>query len=368
MIKVVDLGWSISGGAQGAAPGPRVPASPGSLGSDLRSSALPLLAPPYSRERAIVRARGESGAIGLGEATPLAGRSIDTVEECARAVAALRGVLPIMLSPSSALAFAADLASAVAADAPAARFAIETALCDLVARTAGWPLARVLAPAPAPSVPINALCATPAEAIAAIARGITTIKIKTADAKLMRSVIGRGAHLRIDPNQAWPRDEVDARLAALAELGIEYVEEPARDFAKHVRAPMIVPLALDESLADRDRDAWLDDALASGAFAAVVIKPALVGGLAASIAIAERARMHGVDAVVTHSFDGAIATAAACELARAVHGSKAHGLDRPDLPAGAVPQLGANVARDSGRAGLGIPAAAPKPRALEASP
>jgi L-alanine-DL-glutamate epimerase-like enolase superfamily enzyme len=322
-----------------------------------------------ARPSAIVRARGESGAIGLGEATPLPGRSRDTVEDCARAVAAVRGVLPIALTPANALGYAADLAGAVAATAPAARFAIETALCDLVARTAGWPLARLLAPSPAASVPINALCASPAEAAAAIARGIGCVKIKqVAIARAVRSVIG-DASLRVDANQAWAARDVDKNLAELAAIGVEYVEEPARGW----RAKSAVPLALDESLADDDRDAWLDDALASGAFAAVVLKPALIGGLTAALALAARARAHGVDAVVTHSFDGAIATAAACELARAIGsmtrggGPRAHGLDRPDL-AGQVPQLGANVARDSGRAGLGIAAIAPRAAALEVSP
>jgi muconate cycloisomerase len=316
---------------------------------------------------AMVRARGASGAIGLGEATPLPGRSRDTVSDCARAVAALRGVLPLTLSPASALAFAGELAAAVAPDAPAARFAIETALCDVVARTAGWPLARVLGATPAPSVPLNALCASPAEAAAAIARGVATIKVKDPGlARAVREVIG-GAALRVDPNQAWSDGELDGRLELCAAIGVEYVEEPTPG-TRAIRTRRAVPLALDESLADPARDAWLDDALASGAFAAVVLKPALVGGLAASLAIAERAHAHGVAAVVTHSRDGAIATAAACELARVVHTRLAHGLDRPDLPPGAVPQLGAAVARDSGRAGLGIAAAPPRAHALEASP
>jgi o-succinylbenzoate synthase len=329
-----------------------------------------------ARPAAIVRARGESGAIGLGEATPLPGRSPDTVEDCARAVAALRGVLPITLSPKSAVGFAADLATAVAANAPAARFAIETALCDLVARTAGWPLARLLAPLPGPaaSVPINALCATPAAAVAAVARGIRCVKVKAKDdldlVRAIRAEIGPGVAIRVDANQAWSATDSVARLEQLAALGVEYVEEPTAGLARTLRAPLAAPIALDESLVDPELDAWLDDALASRAIAALVLKPALIGGLSACLALAGRARAHGVGAVVTHAFDGAIATAAACELARAVSEGQtlAHGLDRPDLPAGAVPQLGLAVARDSGRAGIGILAPSPRAGQLEVSP
>jgi L-alanine-DL-glutamate epimerase-like enolase superfamily enzyme len=347
-----------------------------------------------ARPAAIVRARGESGAVGLGEAQPLPGRSPDTVDDCARAVAALRGVLPITLAPKSAVGFAADLASAVASSAPAARFAIESALCDLVARTAGWPLARLLAPAPGPaaSVPINALCATPGEAIAAIARGIRCVKVKArGDLELVRAiraVLPPDVRLRVDANQAWSATESVARLEELAALGVEYVEEPTAGLARGLRAPLAAPIALDESLASIDSgdlDAWLDDALASRAIAALVLKPSLVGGLTACLALAGRARAHGVGAVVTHAFDGPIATAAACELARAIAGAgtappiasvtrggadhdMAHGLDRPDLPAGAVPQLGPASARDSGRAGIGILASPPRAAVMEVSP
>src|SRR5262245_36130280 len=339
MIKVVDIGCTV-----------RVIPSP---------------AEGTPRPSAVVSARGESGAIGLGEATPLPGRSPDTVDDCARAVAALRAVLPLTLSPASAVAFAAELASAVAGGAPAARFAIESALCDLVARTAGWPLARLLTAAPAPIVPINALCASADEARAAVARGVACVKLKLRgrlgeDPALARAVgdaIGASVALRVDANLAWPPAEIDLRLAALAAIGVEYVEEPAPGFARAVRAPLAAPLALDESLADADpgRDAWLDDALASGAIAAVVLKPSMIGGLAASLALAERARAHGVDAVVTHAVDGPLAVAGAWELAGAFRRARADGLDRhAGLAPGAVPQLAAAAVRDSGRPGIGV--------------
>ena len=330
---------------------------------------------PGSRPSARVAARGASGAVGLGEATPLPGRSPDTAEDCAAAVAALRAALPLPLSPHTALDAAADLAAAVAPDAPAARFAIETALVDLVARTTGVAMARLLAAAPARRIAVNALVADPAEAAAAVARGVGTVKLKLhggqgadlALARAVRAAIG-GARLRVDGNLAWPPGELDARLAALAALGVEYVEEPAPGVAAAARAPLAAPLALDESLADPEREAWLDRALGSRAIAAVVLKPTLLGGLAACLELAARARGHGVDAVVTHTFDGPVALAAACELARAIGGPRAHGVDRHPLLAGVVPQLVGAIARDSGLAGLGIPpppAARPAP---EASP
>jgi L-alanine-DL-glutamate epimerase-like enolase superfamily enzyme len=319
------------------------------------------------RPTALVVAHGASGAIGLGEAQPLPGRSRDTVADCAAAVAAVQGALPLPLSVTTALDAAAELAMAVAPRAPAARFAIETAILDLVARTTGRSLAAVLVEHPADQVATNALVRSAADAVAAVARGHATLKLKLAGdpiadlarARAIRAAIPRDIALRIDGNLTWPAAEVDARLAELAGLAVEYVEEPAPGFASTARSRRATPLALDDSLADADREAWLDDALTSGAIAAVVLKPTLLG-LIGCLDIARRATRAGVSAVVTHTFDGAIAMAAACELARAIGAMpgapiRAHGLaPHLHLPV-AVPQLRAPAwARDTGRPGLGL--------------
>ena len=319
------------------------------------------------RPTAIVIARGATGAIGLGEAQPLPGRSPDTVAECAAAVAAVQGALPLPLSPATALEAAGELAQAVAPRAPAARFAIETAILDLVARTIGRSLAAVLVEHPARQVATNALVRTAGDAAIAVARGHTTLKLKLAGdpvadlirTRAIRAAIPREVALRIDGNLTWAASEVDARLAELAGLAVEYVEEPAPGFAAAARRRRPTPLALDESLVDDHREDWLDDALRGGAIAAVVLKPALLG-LVASLTIARRATQLGVSAVVTHTFDGAIAVAAACELARAIAALpgaplRAHGLAPHSQLTVEVPQLRAPAwACDIGRPGLGL--------------
>jgi L-alanine-DL-glutamate epimerase-like enolase superfamily enzyme len=83
----------------------------------------------------------------------------------------------------------------------------------------------------------------------------------------------------------------------------------------------------------------------------------MLGGLARCLALAARARAAGVDAVVTHSFDGPIATAAACELALALAPRRAVGLDRHVglVPWGIdVPHLASSVVIDQRRPGIGI--------------
>src|SRR5690348_9373711 len=75
------------------------------------------------RASLLFEVRSDRGAVGLGEAAPLPGMSIDTLEDAEEAIMALATRVPLDLGDRDG-AFA--IARAVAAGAPAARFAIET--------------------------------------------------------------------------------------------------------------------------------------------------------------------------------------------------------------------------------------------------
>jgi L-alanine-DL-glutamate epimerase-like enolase superfamily enzyme len=277
-----------------------------------------------------------AGVSGVGEAAPLAGRSLDTPAAATRAFASLAARAPF---PIASVATALELAGSITA-APAARFAIETALIDALAREAGVPFADLLAPEPAATVPLNALVDTPEAARRAVDRGIGTLKVKLGhDLRAIRAS-APGVALRLDANQAWPTAAALDELRALADLGLEYVEEPCPDTAS-IAARSPVPLALDESLAGAG-----DPPLAS--IAVVVLKPTLLG-LARCLAIARRGVAAGTDVVVTHALEGPVATAACAELARALRCHRACGLDH-----GAYPQRRAATIAAAGAPGLAI--------------
>ena len=341
-------------------------------------------------ERAAVflEVRTERGAIGLGEAAPLPGMSLDTLEQAERAIAAFAALAPFelaVLAPSprtshDALAGLAELdrdraaigaghahvaavsaptaslapearlpfaivdpsvAHALAIAPPAARFAIETALCDAIARERGVSLAALLhasasttpsSPSTIPrnrpaiayggaarAVPLSAVVDDPEAARRAHAAGIRSFKIKLfADDPLERAfaiaAAAPGARLRIDANRSWPRDEVAGRLAALAGLPIDYVEEPCRDAHLLLATALPCKLALDESLAELT-PAELAAALSSPQLAAVILKPTALGGIAASLELAALARRSGIAAVASHALESPIGTAACAEIA-----------------------------------------------------
>jgi O-succinylbenzoate synthase len=338
------------------------------------------------RSALVIEVRTDRGAIGLGEAAPLPGMSRDTLGDAERAAAALAARTPYDVPDREA----ASRIAATTTAAPAARFAIETALLDALARERDISLAALLrAPAnpvvttptaahmgaipssitavphvgPHPSstavphvgalpsstagphvgpqggrldsrhrgtVPLAAVVDDPEGARRAFAAGIRCLKIKLGPTDDLARVFeiaeaAPGAVLRIDANRSWPRAEVAPRLAALADLPIDYVEEPCPGAHLLLSEPLATRLALDESLATLGHDE-LRAALASHALAAVVLKPTLLGGLSVVLGLADLARRSGVAAIVSHGLEGPVGTAACVELALALGGTHAAGL------------------------------------------
>jgi o-succinylbenzoate synthase len=321
-----------------------------------------------ARQGVLVQLRDDQGHLGLGEASPLPGHSPDELADCEaelRALAsggpgsALAGAVPTtsLMDLDDARAHLAQVTSRVRS--PAARFAIETALLDLVGQRSGrplWQLLRALAPgdhAPPAAVPLNAVCAPGDvarvldEVAAAHARGIRCFKLKVgrdfhaelAALEAVRARHGDAISLRADANQAWLPDQARAHLQRLAAVAPEYVEEPVTAPMTHLAAlaPLPVPVALDESLVHAFPDTGttpaagvpeLDGLLAAGLVRVLVLKPMLLGGCLPAMALAARALARGADVVVSHLFDGPVALAACAHLAVALAATRACGLDR----------------------------------------
>ena len=214
------------------------------------------------------------------------------------------------------------IAVATPTTAPSARFAIETALLAAAAREMGMPLASLLVPRPAVSLPCASVVDDPAAARRAVLAGVRTLKIKVGPSGDVDRVIAihraaPDAMLRLDANRTWPRERVAPILRALADLPIEFVEEPCANTFAMLSEALALPLALDESLAVLAAD-QLTRALASRTLGAIVVKPTLVGGLAAATQLAARAREAGKRVVISHALEGPIGTAACAALAVAI--------------------------------------------------
>lgn len=332
------------------------------------------------RESLLLVLTDAEGTIGLGEASPLPPFSREDAAACKRALAGVHERLGEADDRAPAAESISLLLQRIAGDldaAPAARFALESALLDLLAKRRGLSVAELLGgPRPYREVAVNGLLvADPVDdladrAVALAAAGLSALKIKlrartdagfARELAALREVRRRlpiSFELRLDPNAAWPRDVARERLAALAPIAPRFVEQPVAPEHLLALGRCAVPWAADESLALPGLADALLDAPGCGA---LVLKPAILGGLLPARDLALRAAARGLGVVVTHLFDGPVAMAAACELALSLpRAPLACGLDPHDrldaFPPIAIPQLARRgLLSAAPSSGLGIP-------------
>ena len=297
------------------------------------------------------------GLSGYGEAAPWPGFTTETAEQAlavlSEAAASLGGV---EIEPGEEnFPRVGKLDSA-----PASRAALHGAIWDLAARQAGRSLARFLSVRIGPwrgtvlrSVPVGALLVASdpdelrEEAARVRAAGYRAAKLKLGAATLVEDVarsraaregLGAETRLRGDANGAWDTRQARAALDALGEFDFEYVEQPlhADDInglaALRRHAP--VRIAADESVATEQGALRL---LAAGAVDVVVLKPAILGGPARALEIAEQASRAGVGVVFSHTFESAVGARHALHCAAAwadptgIHGLVTAGLFESDV-------------------------------------
>lgn len=290
--------------------------------------------PLRAREGVLLELCDDAGHRGVGEAAPLPGFHREDARRCGALLGAFAQRAPG--AGDRPLAAWRDEAAARLGDAPAARFAAETALLDLAARRRGRPLAALLAPAPRRAVAVSALLSgsEPADleraAARAVAAGHRAAKLKLragpsspawqeelARVAAVRQGLGAGPGLRLDAGAAWGEEEALRAVDALVAFRPAWLEQPLPPGRLPACARLRgrgVPLAADEDVTGPEAARRL---VAAGAADVLVLKPA-VCGLAGGLVVAEIARRAGLGVVVTDFLDGAVGRAAALHLAAAL--------------------------------------------------
>lgn len=230
-----------------------------------------------------------------------------------------------------------DLRAAVASSAlpPPVKMLFDIALWDLSAKRAGLPLAHLLAGearalghATNQTLFLSARQNFDALAAAYVARGFRELKLRIGDdidddlAHLshLRATYGTTIELAADANGAWAPEAAAARLAALAEFKLGYIEQPiaAGDWEALTRlaqsSPM--PVMLDESLATMDdvRELIARRDAAAGRFQGH-LKLIKLGGVTPVFAAARQLASAGVPFMIGQMNEGAVATASAMHVA-----------------------------------------------------
>ncbi|MBS7538655.1 N-acetyl-D-Glu racemase DgcA [Ancylobacter lacus] len=245
-------------------------------------------------EAVVVVARIEAdGVVGRGECVPYAryGESVEAV------AAAIEALAPAVRQGLDREALQSRLPPG------AARNALDCALWDLEAKTAGRP-AHELAGLPAPGAVTTAYTislGTPeAMAIAAAAARRPLLKLKLgapgdpARLAAIRAAVP-DAELVVDANEGWAADTLAANLDACAEHGVTLVEQPlpAGDDAALAAMARPVPICADESVHGLDSLHRL-----VGRYDVVNVKLDKTGGLTEALALAEAAERLGLGIMV----------------------------------------------------------------------
>lgn len=280
------------------------------------------------------------GYAGIGETAPLPGLHAESFAEAEAQLLGLAGRLEGAAIPEGcpALAGAFEVWLGGRDLHPSVRTGVEGAVLTLLAARGGTDLPHLLTASPAARVRINALLdGEPAAVLRDAARlvesGYTALKIKvgrrdmSAETHLvaaMRELVGPSVALRLDANRAWDLAAALAFAGRIAAAGVEYLEEPlhdASDLGAFVAASR-VPVALDETLLGFSP---LAPPPLRGV-AALVLKPAVIGGYERSLAWARLARRERLAAVVSASFPSAVGLALDVAFAAALGEGTAHGL------------------------------------------
>lgn len=276
---------------------------------------------------------------GWGEASPLPGYSTETE---AQVFSHLSQLSPSDFGPTEFFSWPAiveRVRSLVPSTLPSARYALECALLELASKRKAKPMVRFLNPDPDPGPRpmaelMTSLATGEEEANSAVKRGAASIKLKIGhpglrnrELVLAQIISQRHSHvrLRLDANQALAAEDVQAYFSDWTEVPVEFVEEPSADWEGFSPTSLSMPLAMDESLRRPDAVELLETWASK--LGALVLKPAVLGGLSKALEWAKLGQKYGVPSVVSHLLDGPTAAVGLRTLVRALPArGPAHGL------------------------------------------
>ena len=248
----------------------------------------------------LVVAVRDGAHVGMGEGTAIYYHG-ESAESCLAQIEAVIGALGDMTVQ------AAREAAQTALPPGAARNALDCALWDLEAKTAGLPLWQLVGPSEAPrplqtafTISLGDPAMMEADAAKAAARGFGLLKLKLTGGGDRERVaaVRKGApdaRLIVDANESWSGLDIAAEAAALAALGVEMIEQPVpigqEALLEGVKSP--VPFLADESC-----QSAADIEMCARYYDGINIKLDKAGGLTEALAMRREAEARGLKVMV----------------------------------------------------------------------
>ncbi|WP_436935762.1 dipeptide epimerase [Halovenus marina] len=279
----------------------------------------------------VVRVEDDTGRIGVGAASPSEYYG-ETPDSVAAVLPDLLDLVEDVGDPHATQAIAQEMRECVPESAPArasdhaaARAAVSVAVHDLAARQVDEPLYRRfgLDTDAVPPTSYTVSIDTP-ERMAELARtareaGFPVLKLKlgTDDDRARLEAVRAAApeaRIRVDANGDWTPEEAIDRCDLLAEMGVEFCEQPVPggdiDGLERVRETSPIPIAADESCVTATDVPSVVDAADI-----VVVKLMKCGGLRPALRQIAAAQAHGLDVMLGCMVETNASIAGACQLA-----------------------------------------------------
>lgn len=269
-----------------------------------------------------VELEDETGRVGVGGAGP-ASYYDETPDSVEQVLPSLLEAVESVGDPHAQQVIEERLASIAPGEA-AARAAVSVAVHDLAATQADEPLYRrwgldgARAPTTSYTIGIDSPDGMHDRAQRACERGYDVLKVKLgtdADRDRLEAVreAASDARIRVDANCAWTPEEAIENTRWLADLGVEFLEQPVPasdvDGLRQVSEDGHLPIAADESCVTATDVPTVADAVDI-----VVVKLMKCGGLRPAQRQILAAKAHGLDVMLGCMTESNASIAGACQL------------------------------------------------------
>lgn len=305
---------------------------------DIYTYRLPLNRPLVFRGRSFSEREGllirlRSGpCIGWGEIAPLPGFSSEDLEAAMSAAKRLRFALRGHTAPDHLEELSGEFDRWLAGyRLPASvRCGFEAAVLHLMSARRDMSIAQLLSDRPLPRVRVNGLITEGTNTLADELTRVLNAHYRTVKVKVGRESIETDIHtvrtiasqleaetsLRLDANRAWEFDKACRFAEGIADVAIEYIEEPLADsrrLAELARRTKL-PLALDESIQELPPEKLTS----FEGLTAVILRPTVIGGYETTMRYARRAISLGLTPVLSSAVESAVGIAGLLNLASAL--------------------------------------------------
>lgn len=221
---------------------------------------------------------------------------------------------------------------------PSVRYGVELALLNLLVRRVGKPLCALFSPEYRRRISLNGLLNGTKKEIEGQIEVLAEEKCPAVKLKVgrlgpeeeielvhsLREALPASMSMRLDANRCWSLETALSFGRAIAGCRIEYIEEPLADPAglEQFYRETGVPVALDETLVESSPGNFQP----FGGLVALVLKPAVLGGVEKTMQMGRMAGEYQLKAVISSTFESGLGLAAAANLAAC--------LNEEDVPAG----------------------------------